>query len=47
MGSREDDAHWDNKYAEFSCWDHGMDNVWFDEDEAEWVCLDCEGDDSE
>lgn len=43
MGSREDDAYWDDKYAaDVECEDHGSGEMYYDEDEAEWVCLLCE-----
>jgi hypothetical protein len=40
MGSREDDDYWNATYAEASCYEHG--EMTWDEDEAEWFCLDCE-----
>lgn len=40
MGSREDDAWWDNKYAEAECYDHG--EMYYDDDAEEWRCSDCE-----
>lgn len=40
MGSREDDAWWDNKYAEAECYEHG--EMYWDEEEAEWRCSECE-----
>lgn len=47
MGCQEDDDWFNSKYAEASCWDHGTDNMYYDEDTAEWVCLDCEDDEDE
>lgn len=41
MGSREDDDYWNVKYAEATCHEHG-DVMYYDEDEAEWRCPDCE-----
>lgn len=45
MGSREDDEHWDTKYAEASCHEHGDADMTYDTDEGEWVCIECEYDD--
>lgn len=43
MGSREDDAYWNDKYAdEPECEDHGSGEMYYDADEAEWICLFCE-----
>jgi len=44
MGSREDDAYWDTKYAEASCHAHGADSMEYDPVEEEWICWDCEDD---
>lgn len=41
MGSRSDDDYWNVKYAEATCHEHG-DVMYYDEDEAEWRCPDCE-----
>lgn len=41
MGSREDDDYFNTKYAEATCHQHG-DSMSWDEDEAEWFCLECE-----
>lgn len=46
MGSFEDNAHWESKYAEAECHDHG-DTMVYDEDEAEWVCIECTYDDTQ
>lgn len=46
MGSREDDAYWNEKYAEAECYEHG-DTMVYDEDEAEWVCTECTHDDKQ
>ena len=40
MGSREDDAYWESKYAEATCHEHG--EMYWDAEEAEWRCSDCE-----
>lgn len=42
MGAREDDAYWSDKYAEAECEHHGSDEMFYDADEGEWVCLLCE-----
>jgi hypothetical protein len=45
MGSREDDAYWNTKYAEASCHVHGEDGMYYDGGADEWYCQDCENDD--
>lgn len=40
MGSREDDAYWDTKYAEAECYVHG-DTMYWEPDSGEWECYDC------
>lgn len=43
MGSREDDEYWNQKYeADPECPDHGDADMYYDGDEAEWICLMCE-----
>jgi len=43
MGSRSDDDYWNNKYSgDPECEDHGGDEMYYDGDEAEWICLICE-----
>lgn len=42
MGSREDDAYWNTKYAEASCLYHGDDDMYYYEDAGEWVCGVCD-----
>ena len=41
MGSREDDDHWNTKYAEPSCHEHGADDMDYDPMEGEWFCGEC------
>lgn len=38
MAAREDDDYWNVKYAEASCYEHGDENMWYDELTGEWVC---------
>lgn len=38
---QEDRDYWNDKYAEATCHTHG-DVMYYDEDEAEWRCPDCE-----
>jgi len=45
MGSRSDDDYWNTKYAEASCHEHGGDDMIYDTEEGEWICLTCEDDD--
>ena len=40
MGSREDDDHWNTKYAEASCQLHG-DTMYWNPEAVEWECYDC------
>lgn len=42
MGSREDDDYWNTKYAEASCHKHPGSDMYYDEDEGEWLCDDCQ-----
>jgi len=45
MGSFEDDAWFNDKYAEASCYVHGDADMWYDEDEGGWACGLCDEDD--
>lgn len=42
MGTREDDEYWNTKYAEAECHEHPESDMYYDEDEAEWYCDDCQ-----
>lgn len=42
---QEDRDYWNTKYAEASCHKHEGSDMWFDADEGEWVCEDCEDED--
>jgi hypothetical protein len=52
MGSREDDAYWDDKYAgewfadeDPSCDTHGEDEMYYSHTEGEHYCLACQTED--
>lgn len=42
MGSREDDNYWNTKYAEAECYDHPSSDMYYSEEEGEWLCDDCQ-----
>jgi hypothetical protein len=46
MGSREDDEYWNTKYAEASCHEHGDAEMYYDPNEGEWGCYQCDEDDA-
>lgn len=42
MGSRSDDAYWNDKYDEEpECEDHGTDEMYYDRPSGEHYCLAC------
>lgn len=45
MGSREDDDHWNTKYAEPSCHEHGEEPMYWDGGIDEWCCQECNEED--
>lgn len=38
---QEDRDYWNVKYAEASCYEHGPDEMYFDEDAGEHFCQEC------
>lgn len=38
---QEDRDYWNDKYAEASCHDHGSEEMWYDEEDCDWVCGAC------
>ena len=40
--AQEDRDYWSTKYAEAECYEHGDESMHYDEDEAEWICDECE-----
>lgn len=45
MGAREDDDWFNVKYAEATCYEHGPDDMYYDEDAGEHFCQECVNED--
>ena len=46
MGDYLDDAYWNDKYANASCYEHGEDPMIYRD--GDWVCVECDpGEDDE